>query len=168
MFALILYSFQLVPPSWTLKGTPAQRQKMTHSWPFTQTRLGAGGAVEVGRVGRCISGVQVGKTGAIEGSVDWSQLQQDECLDLSRCFLPGRMESLGFGESENHLSQIMALSNTFPCCLKGCFLVRRLSISSGRLRSHVLLFRQIKWMEVDNWIIHVLVIYSAALAMRLS
>lgn len=83
-----------------------------------------------------------------EGSVHWSQLHQEECLDCSWCSLPGRKKSLEFSESENHLSQIMALSNKFPSCLKGCFLVRRLSIPSGRLSSHILLFRQIKWMKL--------------------
>ena len=48
-FALVFF-LQLVPPSWTLKGTLARRQKTTPSWPFTPTPHGAEGAVEVGRL----------------------------------------------------------------------------------------------------------------------
>lgn len=86
--------------------------------------------------------VQEGKAGTTEGSVHWSQCHREEGLDCSGCLLPGRRKSLESSECENHLSQIMALSNKFPSCLKGCFLVRRLSISSGRHGSHVLLFRE--------------------------
>lgn len=86
--------------------------------------------------------VQEGKAGTTEGSVHWSQCHREEGLDCSGCLLPGRRKSLESSECENHLSQIMALSNKFPSCLKGCFLVRRLSISSGRHGSHVLIFRE--------------------------
>lgn len=79
--------------------------------------------------------------GPVGGSVDQSQVLQEEFLDRNWCFLLRKKEEREWKISENHLSQIMALSNKFPSCLKGYFLVRRLSVPSGSLRSHVLLFR---------------------------
>ena len=49
-FFALVFLLQLVPPSWTLKGILARRQKMIPNWPFTQTPHGAEGAVEVGRL----------------------------------------------------------------------------------------------------------------------
>lgn len=84
---------------------------------------------EKGRAGNCRgAGLGCGLTApkSVCGNDSWT---------LKWCCVLGRKKNLEWTVSETHLSQIMALSNRFPSCLKGYFLVRRLSFPSGSLRS---------------------------------